>query len=117
MGVAKLSNGGGEYFRDDNLDGSIEYLQKCVSRLRFINQPVAVLGTTGNAAFVNNILGDQVEFFVDENINRLTRFLGKIVVHPSTLDKTTLLILPYAQSGKRIEKRFKATYQARLLVI
>ena len=74
---------------------------------------MCVLGTTTIAAFVDSVLGDRIQFFVDENINNEdggARFRGKRVVSPVSLDKSAHIILPYGVANQGIKKRFCRDY-------
>ena len=71
-------------------------------------QNIAVLGTTVNAAFVEEIMGDRVLYFLDENPSKIGRpFRGKNVLHPKEISENNHIILPYGKSGKKIRERIK----------
>jgi SAM-dependent methyltransferase len=101
----------------------------CVSRLSEINKQLTqftntsscfmgVLGTTIDAAFVDNCLGTCISFFVDENPRKVgTSFHGKPILHPNQLTNKHHTILPYGESGLMIKKRFKSLYQGSFIVV
>jgi len=106
-------------------DGPI--IQECLTKLKRkaaqikavgSGNLVSVLGVTGGAAFVDNVLGGKVKEFVEENPNRAgTTFLGKPVRHPRDLGPDDLVIIPYGESGGRIAERFQAQYRCATFVV
>ena len=78
----------------------------------------AVLGTTVNAAFVDEIIGEKIDFFIDENDGKGKRiFRKKRVVNPRELDAKTKIILPYGESGIKIKERFENNYKGIYILI
>jgi len=98
---------------DVSIHGCIEALREKKAKLKAMpdGTEFGVLGTTIAAAFVDSILGDRVLFFADENSNSPGRtFRGKKVLHPSSMDKTDCLIIPYGASNEAITERFTRVY-------
>ena|SRR2546425_665988 len=78
----------------------------------------AVLGTTGNAAFVDSVLGERVSRFLEENPNRRDgSFRGKPVNHPRVLCDTDVVMVPYGPAGHRLGRRLAAQYRGRFIVV
>lgn len=121
LGIARqAASGPCEDTEDRQIHRCVAALQEKVARLRCIpdGSPVGVLGTTGNAAFVDSILGEKVIRVFDENPHRLgTIFRNKRVVHPSALEDSDLLVIPYGVSGRRIQERFALQYRGRSIVV
>ena len=65
-----------------------------------------MFGTTANAAFVDSLIGEQVTYFVDENIRTPDLlFRGKPIYHPQELLATELVYFPYlGKVGGIVEK-------------
>ena len=98
----------------------IEALDKKAAQLQaLVDAPaVGVLGTTGAAAFVDSVCGDNVAYFVDENSSRVgTRFRNKLVSHPQTLQDSDVIVIPYGASGRRVRDRFIHQYRGRFVVV
>ena len=82
------------------------------------DQNLAVLGTTVNAAFVDEMIGQRIQSFVDENLSKIGKtFREKNVVHPKNLNDISHTILPYGESGIKIRERFEKLYGGRFTVI
>ena len=59
----------------------------------------------------DEIIGERIEFFVDEeHRNETKKFRGKKVFHPKDLNESNHTILPYGESGVKIQKRFQSMY-------
>ena len=104
----------------DNLfEDNIETLNRMKLQLENMNhQNLTVLGTTVNAAFVDEIIGGQIEFFVDENSSKEGKtFRGKEVLHPKILNILNHTILPYGESGIKIHERFEKLYSGIFMVV
>ena len=104
------------YREDVQIHESLRTLKRTAESLMEIDNEgtSTVLGTTVNAAFVDSILKDRIAYFSDENPAAVgTRFRGKNVVHPSTVPKSDLMIMPYGEGGPGIAKRFSVSYEGR----
>lgn len=69
-----------------------------------------VLGSTLNAAFVDEIIRKKLLYFIDENpkvMNSL--FRGKNVIHPKDEIQSIQTILPYGEQNNTILERIKST--------
>lgn len=85
---------------------------------KITHQNLAVLGTTVNAAFVDEIIGDKIEYFVDENPSKAEKnFRGKKVLHPKDLNVENHTILPHGESGIKIKERFEKLYKGTFTVV
>ena len=107
-------------YKENNLfEDSIEIINHVKEELENINdQNLAVLGTTVNAAFVDEIIDRRIHFFVDENLSKPDKkFRGKNVAHPYDLNDTSHTILPYGESGIKIKERFEKLYKGTFTVI
>ncbi len=99
---------------------SDEPLRACLSRIAeladglaaLIGERIGVLGTTIEASFVNNCLGERLLFFVDENPKKVGKeFQGKIVIHPASVDKSDHIIIPMGRAGEAIRERLSRRYE------
>jgi hypothetical protein len=107
-------------YKENNLfEDNIEIINCVKEKLENINdQNLTVLGTTVNAAFVDEIIGKRTHFFVDESLSNLDKkFRGKNVAHPSDLNDTSHTILPYGDSGIKIQERFEKLYKGTFSVV
>ena len=97
---------------DNVFTQSIQAINDSQSELQFISHDnLTVLGTTVHAAFVDEIIGERIEFFLDEEQRNETKiFRGKKVFHPKDLNESNHTILPYGESGVKIQKRFQSMY-------
>ena len=79
---------------------------------------MTVLGTTVNAAFVDEIMEGKIKFFVDENLSESkSTFRAKKVFSPKVLNSTNHTILPFGESGIKIQERFEKLYGGRYTVV
>jgi len=107
-------------YKENNLfEDNIEIINRVKEELENINdQNLTVLGTTVNAAFVDEIIGRRIHFFVDENLSKPDKkFRGKNIAHPNDLNDTSHTILPYGKSGIKIQERFENLYKGTFTVI
>ncbi len=107
-------------YKEDNLfENNIEIINRVKKELKNITYDnLTVLGTTVNAAFVDEIIGRRIQFFVDENLSKPgKKFRGKNVVHPRKLNNTIHTILPYRESGIKIKERFEKLYKGTFSVV
>jgi len=84
------------------------------------NHNLTVLGTTVNAAFVDEILKNKTLFFVDENLFSLgKKFRDKDVKHPNELKEKNHTILPYGEgeTGMIIKRKFENFFQGTFSLI
>ena len=104
---------------DTTIGHNIEILENKRRKLLNISgSKLSVLGTTVNAAYVDEVLQERILFFLDENPTKAgTTFRGKQVLHPKQLTQNHHTILPYGKSGYMIEKRFKSLYQGLFTVV
>lgn len=104
-----------DYLFEEN----IEKINSIKEELKNINKKnITVLGTTVNAAFVDEILGEQILFFVDENPSKSGKlFRGKKIKHPKDLNYSNYTILPYGGLGKIIKERFQKLYKGTFAVV
>jgi SAM-dependent methyltransferase len=124
LGIARRTEEGTtifEFAEDRAVFESIEYLRDTVKALKDLplgNTEYSVLGTTSEAAFVNNILGSNVRSFTDENPSKCdSTFLGKPVNGPTVLDEGVTLIIPYGNTGKTIADRLRKSHPFSSIVI
>ena len=107
------------YKENNFFEKNIETINRIKEKLENINdQNLAVLGTTVNAAFVDEIMGQRIQSFVDENWSKTEKtFREKNVIHPKNLNDISHTILPYGESGIKIRERFEKLYGGRFTVI
>ena len=107
-------------YEDDSLfERSIDELNKIKLQLQAIDHPnMTILGTTVNAAFIDEILDSKIQFFVDENPSIIGKnFREKKVLHPKDLGSEQLTILPYGKSNLSIRNRFQKLYDGTFTII
>jgi len=106
-------------FKDYIFEEAINKIKKIKQNLLKISEiQLNVLGTTVNAAFVDEILSKKIIFFIDEQkfkINNL--FRGKKVIHPKKLINKDVTILPYGEKNKFILDNFKKQYKGNYYLI
>ena len=104
---------------DTTVENTIEILEgKRKKLLNVSGSKLSVLGTTINAAYVDEVLRDRIWCFLDENLEKIgTMFRGKNVLNPKQLTREQDTILPYGETGHMIEKRFKRLYKGVFSVV
>lgn len=122
LGIARPVSGlvNNEYLEDSQIYRCIEYLDDIARKLNKILEAsrVGILGTTINAAFVNSVLNNKVDFFVDENPDKVdSLFYNKKVIHPDSLDESDLTVIPYGETGHKINERFTNKYRGRFVCV
>ncbi len=108
------------YFDDKVLENCFDYLDTAMVSLNKINikGEIGILGTTLNASFANSILGEKVNFFVDENTNKVDSVSqGKKVIHPKSLNGSETIIIPYGKSGESIYHKLQSKYKNNFICI
>ncbi len=98
----------------DDLHGGVERIAELVRRLEELasETTVGVLGTTIDAAFVDQCLGARVAFFVDENPGKVGKtFHGKRIMHPRSVRTADLVLIPMGASGDAIGARLRTIYR------
>ena len=120
ISAGKNELGSLDSYEESNLiEENIETINHVNKQLRNIKgNSLTVLGTTVNAAFVDEIIGKRIQFFVDENTSKTGKiFRGKNVVHLRDLNDTNHTILPYGESGIIIKDRFENIYNGNFKVV
>jgi SAM-dependent methyltransferase len=115
------------YFEDREVHGAREYLIELKRKLEHIKArsetsaspgQLAVLGTKLNAAVTHSVLGDGIDFFVDENPSAEGQyFLGKPVHHPRVLEHEDTVIIPLGRTSEPIKQRFEQTYGGTVICV
>lgn len=98
------------------LDCGVRRISELAQRLQQVasGSSVGVLGTTIDAAFVDQCLGAQVTFFVDENPRKIGfEFHGKPVRHPRMVTAQDLVIIPMGVAGETVRSRLEKQYAGR----
>ena len=121
-GIAKSDpkNKSVKYRKDYQIYDCIQYLDRIVEKVRNISYdgPLGILGTTINACFINYILCDKIQFFIDENPSKVGKsFQNKAVFHPHSLDEHANIIIPYGESSKVILQKFNSKYKGHFIAI
>ena len=94
----------------------VESMKKKLIYLK-INKLI-VLGTTINAAFVDEILSNKIKMFIDEQASNMNSFFRKKkIIHPHKLKENNYIILPYEKKNKLILKKFKNKYSGNFYLI
>jgi len=95
----------------------VEIVKKCLEGHKGRGR-LGVMGTTINAAFVDHMLIDTIEFFTDENIDIAAGlFRGKSVVHPNELRADDHVLMPYEEISKNLCRTFEAKYEGTYIPI
>ena len=123
IGIARAGAAADEpypYVEDREVQGAREYLVDLKRKLEHIKARLdasassgrlAVLGIKLNAAVTHSVLGDRIDFFVDENPSAEGQsFLGKPVHHPRALEREDTVIIPLGRTSEPIKRRFEKTY-------
>ena len=85
---------------------------------KFNKNQYLVLGTTVNAAFVDEIISKNINHFVDENLTLdKNYFREKKIYHPRKIYNYQNVILPFINKGNRILSRFKKMYKGNYIKI
>jgi SAM-dependent methyltransferase len=115
----KDKNSGDNYVEDYLFEKNIMKLDHFKEKLEKITHDnITVLGTTMGAAFVDEIIGERIQFFVDENLSNFGEtFRGKKIVHPENLNDTNHTILPFGKTGLMIQERFEKLYSGIFTVV
>ena len=74
-----------------------------------------IFGTTVKAAFLNFYLGKKVVSFADESLVK-NSFLNKKVIHPKTLKKSDLILVPL-KDKKNILKKLNTKYEGKFSIL
>lgn len=89
----------------------LEAMKKSLGEIKYKSN-IKILGTTMNAATVYNLINGQVDFFIDENPNKInTSFYGKPVYHPKALKDEDIIIIPYGKTSEAIKNKFRSKYK------
>ncbi len=104
---------------DDEVRACLDHVAALARRLAAIDAgPVAVFGTTIEAAFAESILGPRVSYFVDENPGRIgTTFHRKPVVHPASVSANDRVVVSLGGPGTEVARRLAATHAGTYLVV
>lgn len=118
-GFAKSSNVTPPAFKDDRqIFECIKYLEAMKKSLGEIEYKsnIKIVGTTMNAATVYHLVKGNVDFFVDENPNKIgTTFYGKPVHHPKILKDEDNIIIPYGKTSEAIKSKFETKYNGNFI--
>ncbi len=90
---------------------NLDLVKKKLLLAKFNN--IAVLGTTANAAFIDNIIN--VKYFVDESGKKM--FRGKKVFHPKNLKKDDKILVCYGESSKNLANKLNNKYTSEFITI
>ena len=95
--------------QEGSSSANLKNLNKLIQDVDKINKPTAVFGTAYIGAFIGNLLGENLAFFVDEDENRKGKtLLSKKVYHPREVTGETDILLPFSQSqAAQISARWK----------
>jgi len=115
-GIAKKSKKKFRNLKKDNtIEENIQYLKKVsrkLERYSTTSKNIVVLGSTANAAFVNEILGEKISAFVDEHPGKVGKiYYNKKIISPSNLTDSDLILIPYKDTGKEIKERMMKQYK------
>ena len=107
-----------KFIEDNVYEKAILKIKKIKNNLSNIpSKSLIVMGTTVNAAFVEEILKKRVKFFVDEKVSKKEiLFRNKKVISPKKLEKNDYTILPYI-NNKFLLKKFKKKYKGNFYLL
>ena len=110
---------GDNYVEDYVFEKNIKTLDRVKEKLgKITHDSLSVLGTTMSAAFVDEVIGERIQFFVDENLSKIGgTFRGKKIVHPKNLNDTNHTILPFGRTGIMIQERFEKLYNGIFIIV
>ena len=99
--------------KDLSFENSIKKIIKIKKYiLRYFKLPIYVLGTTVNAAFIDEILSKKVIAFIDEKkITKKSTLRNKKIFHPNHLTKEDTTILPFSPESKDILHKFNVKFK------
>ncbi|MEI6572491.1 MAG: class I SAM-dependent methyltransferase [Alphaproteobacteria bacterium] len=109
--ILKNMNINGSFVEEYDIVANIEWLNKIISQTKEItnrhNCELGIFGTTIGAAWMVNVLNNQVKFFIDEDENKIGKKLfGIPIKHPSEIKKGEAIYLPMKPStAKAITSR------------
>ena len=108
-----------KYKNDDSIFCAISAIDNMKMKLRTIDDKnLLVLGTTANAAYVDEIIGDKIKYFVDENPNKYgKKFRGKYIIHPKWMKTNDKIIIPYGETGYKIKNRLAKQFNVKYYII
>lgn len=82
------------------------------------NPADGILGTTIEAAFVDEELGGRTRYFVDENPERIGQtFRGRPILHPQDVTAASCVLVPLGSQAVPVAERLSATYPARFVAL
>jgi len=107
-----------KFIEDNAYEKAILKIKKIKNNLSNIPlKSLVVMGTTVNAAFVEEILKKRIKFFVDEKISKKEiLFRNKKVINPEKLEKNDYTILPY-ENNKFLLKKFQKKYKGNFYLL
>jgi ubiquinone/menaquinone biosynthesis C-methylase UbiE len=119
VGSRKFKKDQIEYKNDDAIFCAISAIDSMKMKLRSIDDKnYLVLGTTANAAYADEIIGDKIKYFVDENPNKFgKKFRGKNIIHPKMMKSKDKIIIPYGQTGYKIKNRLAKQFNVKYYII
>jgi len=95
----------------NEIKGYLDSMADNIQRISGESNIVAILGTTIDASFAYHLIPHRILYFVDENPKKVgTTFLGKPVLHPQSLEKDDVVIIPMGKTGEIIHERFSKQY-------
>ena len=99
----------------DNNIKKIEEIKNKLIKINFKN--LSVLGTTANAAFVDEIMGEKIKYFVDENmLTNGGKFRGKNIYHPSHMKQNDNILI-FLKNSISIKQRLSNLYKGKYIII
>ena len=96
-----------EIIDDTSAQTHIAWLQKLVEQGQATRGPLGIFGTSIAATWLGAALGDKVEFFVDEDVNRIGRkHMGRPIYSPNDAPKHRAVLMPLrADIAAAVEQR------------
>jgi len=108
-----------KFEKDNTFKKNINKLNIVKKKLENLNdREYAVLGTTVNAAFVDEIIGDKIKYFVDEDQSKVGKiFRGKKIIDPRDIQRKYQILLPFENMNGNIQERFIKKYKGDCLIV
>ncbi|PPR11172.1 MAG: hypothetical protein CFH41_01273 [Alphaproteobacteria bacterium MarineAlpha11_Bin1] len=125
--VTLLGRVGDRVERDVSEFSGVSVLESAHNHVRALSNAIGahgskpadgILGTTIEAAFLDEELGGRTRFFVDENPKRIGQtFRGRQILHPQDVTASSVVLVPLGSQTVPVAERLSAKYSASFVVL
>jgi 2-polyprenyl-3-methyl-5-hydroxy-6-metoxy-1,4-benzoquinol methylase len=119
IGVFKHTKKKYKFLKSKKISYYLEYLKKTEYKLSKIkSKEVNIFGTTISAKFIFNAIKNKFNKinFIDENPYKINKIIcGRKIIHPSKLEKNSLVLIPYGKTNHIIISKLKKKYDFKYL--